>query len=465
MKPPSAPISTTADFIELEERLHVWDAALDGVWLWPALREDVMVTINTRHETVTRIKPHPLQVIKPNLWAMHARTLAFLGSPLKRKAPYSGLFVHWTEDRIYPEFYKGLPRPLILESSLFGRFDRSNWRHPQREMLLHDTFKIMERLAGMRLRLSSADQRTISEFSHNVAEQFAVPDSAARFASMIVNHLVRYKFLKPLLERRLLPHLNNRTAFVAVAAYMAAKAAITQVLHEADYTVVEAQHGIINQDHIAYTLPQSVLNETSHPARVYLPDHLLTFGTYWGEQAQLPAQKIVVGFPHLMAQLDQLAATDCMNTRSILFISQWTITDRLVLLAAALARRLPDYHIIYKLHPMEVNFTEKLKPLAGIANLEIVGLANVHTIIARAGMIVGYNSTVLFEALAFPNRRIFVLANDEMPPEIGQAFTHVDELAAYIEAGTSGFPQLSPEEVWADRPTERIAAYLSSQGL
>ncbi|MGB1287570.1 MAG: hypothetical protein ACPG7F_13605 [Aggregatilineales bacterium] len=459
----NSPVTTVQDFLQLETSLNLWDTQVRGVSLWAALREDVMVTINNLNQDVTRIKPRPLQVLKPQLWSMHAKTLAFLG--LKQRHTYTNLVVQWAEDRIYPHLYENIAHPLILESSLFGRFDRTNAIHPNREVILHDTIKILERAFGYIIKLKPEEQRIIVDFSDNVATHYNLPDSARRFEHMVITHVKRYLYLKPIFERNIIPTLENKTAFVAIAAYMATKAAMTQILHEADFTVVEAQHGIINRDHIAYTLPEAVLTELTHPSRQYLPDTLLTFGKFWSDNAQIPGEKIEIGFPHLMNRLGDLTTANRMKHKHIMFVSQWTITEQLVKLAIELAKKLPDYHIVYKLHPIEVNMPEKIKPLAGIQNIEVVGLKNVHEVIADAEIIVGYNSTVLFETLAFPDRRIFILENHEMPAETGQFFNTIDELIGYIQDGKSGYPELSPAQVWADDPTTRINRFLQRQGL
>lgn len=461
---PQFKITTMQAFLQLEEKLRLWSAEVGGVKLWPALREDVMVTLRNREQNITRIKPRATHVLRPHLWKLHAKTLAFLRYP-NAKERYTTLIIQWSEDRIYRHFYQQLQNPLIIESSLFGRFDHSDMKKRKGETVLHDTLKILERLDSVIRPLTASEQHLIREFAQYVARAYELPTDTARFQNMITAHVQRYRFLRPIVMDKIIPQLTTRYAFVALASYMATKAALTQLLHEGGISIIEGQHGIINPNHVAYTLPPSSLTDDNHPSRQYLPDILLTFGEYWSHNAQTPSQKVIVGFPHLMNRLNDWLTHDHPDPQQILIISQWTISQRMVSIAKALAQSLPNYRIIYKLHPFEVNTPHHFTPLSAIPNIQVIGLHDVHELIAQCGIIVGYNSTVIFEALAFPHRRIFVLANDEIPNEIAHPFESVEELTALIRAEQKGYPQWSSQQCWADNPDERIALFLRQSGL
>lgn len=453
-------VQTVDDLLVVEETEHLWEYHIGEVYLWPALREDIMAKINARlRDYPSRNLPRASQVIRPGLWGKHLSTLStFARRPSKPDS--ATLFVVWSKDHIYRPIYEQTDHPLILESSWFGESDSGNWGNDAYHMLLHDTLKVMEAGITPFRRLTAAEKSVISGFVEIVVNAFQLLQQRDRYQKMVVDHVMRYRISRPIVLDRIVPRLRTSTAFVAIAAYMARRAALVQLLHEGDIAVIEAQHGIVYPWHVAYNYPPSILRNRDHPARRYLPDVMLMFGEYWANEVRMPSEKRVIGFPKIALKQQEMSGTSA-DEYQILIVSQWTVTDTLIPIALDLAKALPDYRLIYKLHPIESTTPERFYALRDIRNIEIAADGDIHALIASSAIVVGINSTVLFEALAFPDKRVFYLDNDIISPSVGQAFTTVDELVAYIREGTKGKRVQATSYYWTDNPDDRMRQFLT----
>ena len=120
---------------------------------------------------------------------------------------------------------------------------------------------------------------------------------------------------------------------------------------------------------------------------------------------------------------------------TILIISQGDITNKFVNIAKFLSAKLPDYQIVFKLHPGEVPFEWRYKELYNYANIELVKFGDIYEYIARSEKIVACNSSAIFEALGF-HKKLFIL-DDEItknfiPKNIGMRFKENEELKDLI---------------------------------
>jgi hypothetical protein len=197
----------------------------------------------------------------------------------------------------------------------------------------------------------------------------------------------------------------------------------------------------------------------------YLPDYYLTFGKYWGEQIQTPSTIVPVGNPTLNKSVDDLQKEVSPQSNSILVVSQGTVTQKMVKIAKYLSQALPKHTIIFKLHPGEVPFTHRYEDLKKYHNVQIRTYDNIYELIASSEIIVGYNSTTLFEAVAFGGKRIFILNNDMIPDSLGYKFSNCEELCDAILDGESGYPSAQPSYFWESDWETNIASFLKSLSL
>ncbi|MBZ0281664.1 MAG: hypothetical protein K8L97_13075 [Anaerolineae bacterium] len=445
---------TLNQLLDIEVSAGFWDAEAMGVLLWPAAR-----TLALEKALAPDLKaPTPpaqgkrLKTLMRQ-WPKHLQTAKSLIFP---QGDCSAVFFKPGVDRIHRYYYERLPRPLLIEASWNGQNDEADWSSGQ-AMLLEDTLKLWLYIQGHLKPLPADAARTIADFAAHVSDTLNLGKMRHSFADKMMVHVQRCRSLRPLLAKRVLPRLKSRMAFVHMSSYMGIVAPITKSLHDEGFSVVELQHGMVALTDRAHNFP-ALCFQSEHPARAYLPDIFLTFGDFWAENVRIPAQKVPIGFPLLAESVARLADIQA-NPQDILVISQWTISKQLVEVVAQAARMLPDYRFMYKLHPREAHLP--FDALRGLPNVELVTSGNVHDWIARCGIVVGYNSTVVAETLAFTNKRLFILQNDDLPKGMGHEFADAAALVDAIGNPHVGYPAINPRNFWADNWQGRIDSFLS----
>lgn len=445
---------TLNQLLDIEAHAELWNAEVLGIHLWPSIRTAVLEAVRFPNRKPPAAPPQADRT-KTLLrqWPKHLRTV---NSLLFSKRQFSTVFFKPGLDRIAPYYYRRVANPLLIEASWNGQNDEADW-NSQRAILLEDTLKAGLYLQGRLKPLPGNVVHAIHDFAAYVSETFGFPGTQHGYAQRMRVHVQRCLNYRWLLARWVLPRLKSRLAFVHMASYMGIAAPITKALHDEGFIVAEIQHGLTALTDRAYNFPDVCLQQ-SHPAQHYLPDIFLTFGDFWAENVRIPARKVPIGFPLLAESVARLADVQA-NSQHVLVISQWTISERLVEVVAQAARMLPNYRFLYKLHPREAHLP--FDALRDLPNVELVTSGNVHDWIARCGIVVGYNSTVVAETLAFPNKRLFILQNDDLPKGMGYEFADAAALADAVGNPNTGYPAINPRNFWADNWQERIDSFLS----
>ncbi|GAH25010.1 unnamed protein product, partial [marine sediment metagenome] len=152
------------------------------------------------------------------------------------------------------------------------------------------------------------------------------------------------------------------------------------------------------------------------------------------DKIKIPSKKITIGNPHFYESIKKYKEIKEQKD-SILIISQGDITDKFVNIAKYISEKLPNYRILFKLHPGEVPFESRYKELYKYANIELAKSGDIYKYIAQFENIVACYSTAIFEALGF-NKKIFILDNDmskkKIPEDIGVRFKENEELKDLI---------------------------------
>lgn len=450
--------------LAIESEARLWDAEVRDIKLWSGVRFNVLQTMlaSTRDYTPHIKGTSRWLKLKPQLWTKYLNTLCWLF--FQRQHHSTLFFKRYRDNGVHRYFFERIPSALIIEESGFGRVSDAFSRANRYSAILQDALFFLRLGAARRIKLLSQEEHTITEYSQYLQQQYTLVNPVA-IAQSIRNHVIYTLSLRDILARYVLPRIDGRVAFVQTACYLGSNAAVTRMLHEHDFKVIEAQHGMVHQTHPAYNYPDEVLNDESHPARQYLPDVFLSFGRYWEQQIRIPCQQVSIGYPALMENAGHLRESATVDPKQILIVSQGTVTHKMVEITHALSRACPDYHLIFKLHPGEIGFVERYESLLELPNVIIKKLDNIHALIAESALVIGATSTTLFEAVLFPNKRIFVLANDAVPDGIGTAFSSTDELITLIQNDSTGNSNYDAQELWADNWQIRIADFLSSSGL
>lgn len=161
--------------------------------------------------------------------------------------------------------------------------------------------------------------------------------------------------------------------------------------------VNELQHGVFSRYHLGYSFP----NRTKELD--YFPDKFLSWGEYWNELIDLPIPKgsiIDYGFEYFHKMKQRY--TDIKKIRGqIVVLSQGAISKALAWKIYSLREELKEYHVIYKLHPSEVNTWKQNATLVKLDQLSHFSVvddkSDTYKLLAESEYQMGVFSTALFE--------------------------------------------------------------------
>jgi hypothetical protein len=197
---------------------------------------------------------------------------------------------------------------------------------------------------------------------------------------------------------RLLDRVAPRRIYMQTAAY-GVRAAEIALAHERGIEVAELQHGWIGSSHAAYNFG-AVMHE--HDLVRCLPDTLLSYGEFWGRDIRFPGRVVPIGKPTL--DRTRLHTTPwAQRSPRVLFVSSnyaHDVVDRTLL---ALRGALPaEWRIVLRPHPVE-RATAASRHAEALANdgIELDLSADAAAAIGSSRAVVGFSSTMLFEALAY----------------------------------------------------------------
>lgn len=181
--------------------------------------------------------------------------------------------------------------------------------------------------------------------------------------------------------------------------------ALFKAANEQSITVIEAQHGLINYVHPAYSYPVEIEPGTLDT----LPKYFLAFSQHWLNQCHYPVFKsIVVGNRQLNVSRVQI------ESNAILVVSADIYEDAIEEFLRPAAAALPQWRFIYKLHPNQFGCLRTIKErLASISNVEVIGPdISFKSLIGRCSSALCIQSTGVYEALQ-AGLRVYILARQD----------------------------------------------------
>lgn len=462
-------MKSLGQLLDIEETSNLWEYHIEDNYLWPLLRTEIFSSYIYREHGY--LQPHaggnPLKMLKPAILRELAKTHGFFKS---KKGGYDGIFFT-TEglqilnnktqsyyDQLYAPYYDLFHSPLIFSTSF--RFQVFRPTEYEKNTYLEDYVAVIATIKSYYRRGVSEHDAAISNVCNEIQEQYSFP-SPEKITNILRTQLPKVKYYHDYVDD-IVPRMVGNVAFIHCASYLGLTGEITRRFKEYGVKTVEVQHGYVGPEHYAYNYPSG----NAEPAmKEYLPDYYLTFGKYWGEQIQTPSTIVTVGNPMLDRSVEDLQKKSSSRSNSILVVSQGTVTSKMVKIAKYLSQALPKHTIIFKLHPGEVPFTHRYEDLKKYHNVQIRTYDNIYELIASSEIIVGYNSTTLFEAIAFSGKRIFILNNDMIPDSLGYKFSSCEELRDAILDGESGYPSAQPSYFWEPDGETNIASFLKSFSL
>ncbi|MHA1960589.1 MAG: hypothetical protein ACW99U_10170 [Candidatus Thorarchaeota archaeon] len=453
------------EFLEIEEKLDLFNKEIGAVSFWELVRVPIFFQLHqlltvensTQVTKPTRLRKYRfylssiINILRNPFFSMR-KTLLFFGSPRRL-----------LQDEYWSDIYTD---PIIdnLELSYISIEHHFNLAHrkPAKTHNLRyfdfiDLLVAMRRVLGLaKIELLESEAHLLQRIQEEINDVFAIH---INIRAIVLSKLWRRKARIPI-YRTLLKHIQPK-AVVIVTSY--GKEALIETSKSLKIPVIELQHGVINQYHVAYSYPGPNRKKET------FPDFLLTFGAYWTESVEYPVDRshiIRVGYPFLEEQLNKYLLSE--KKKQIVFLSQGTTGTMLSKLALQLSREDKlDYDLVYKLHPREIDTWRENYPWLIDSQVIVADTkeALLHSLLGESSIQVGVSSTALLEGLAF-GLRTFILkmpGSEYFEDLIGQGLmqyisTAEDLMTLLLEHDES--PKFDIERFFQSNAVENILAFI-----
>ena len=222
---------------------------------------------------------------------------------------------------------------------------------------------------------------------------------------------------------------------------------LVMAAHEAGVRVHEIQHGFVNEFHPAYSFP------LGSPKFSHTPDELLVWGDFWTQGVTLPSGMLVrvSGASKLFNEYRTKLAKIKRNEKQVMFTSQGAVSAELQRAAVSAAKALPDFEIVYRLHPNEAL---ESYPKTGLPkNFSYSHKSPVFLeLLAESAYLVGAFSTTLYEGMALGSRVLVLplpgFENMRRAIESGDV-TVINDIERIGESIRAAKPAANPDNYYA----------------
>lgn len=449
-------------FLEQEVDLDLWDYRDDeGFPVWAGIRNIVATRLEINEKdynsTIHAPTSRPDYVFRYPF--EHFRVTKDMFFPNKNKydacffVPAGGLVNNSADptkktDRVHEGYYNKFDHILVFQKPHQGEFSRQVKGIEPSNIYYFPTIQIFAKLTEIfhNYFTNKKERNFFLEIAQKTEAISKATVSKAEALNLLKRTNAHLHFYR-LFVRKVAERVPGKKVFLNCGCYLGPNAVLSWHFHNQGFIIIEPQHGYIGPNHRAYNYPKEIFNLPG--VQEVFPDYFLTFGKKWGQDISIPSKIIPVGNKYLEDHVKTIQSQK-ESEKNILVVSQGTVTERMVDIAKTLAAAFPDKTIQFKLHPGEIPFKERYRELEAFKNIEIIGLENIFNLISKAKYIVGYNSTTLFEALAFPNKIIFCPPNSYTCEEKGfNLFDTSEQLIQMIRKQQGKIPDGVAEEYWS----------------
>ncbi len=433
-------------FLEMEDDLALFDFEIGGLIIWERIRSPVFLQI-FQETTTGKEKPSGRFSRSKKLRFYLSSLISIRRSPLLSRK--KDILIVGSQRRLLRNdglWWDIYADPLVnsLEHSYVVIENNMTLEHNKpaktRNLKYFDFIDflayIKQKIAGKNLVFTESELTSIKELREEVKRRFEIDINLQHIIGMILS---RNKTLFPLYVH-MLKRIRPKIVLV-VCSY--GKETFIEACRQVGIPVAELQHGVISSYHPGYSYP-------GERKKVTFPDFLLTWGNYWQNVADYPiddSQIISVGYPFIEDERSQYSTE---KQKKILFISQDRIGDIISKFAVELSKnKTHDYHVIYKLHPLEIDDWKTRYPWLIDADIEVIDTKEMtlYQLFAESMVQVGVFSTAIYEGLSFGLRTFLIDAPG------------VEYFVPLIETGVVSKVRIAEELVHALIDTDQSAEF------
>jgi hypothetical protein len=411
---------TLQDLLAVEDHEGILDFSCreTRVPLWPLLRNRFLRAamsdaIFTRSLVATRrgtaVRKNVMRAARTVVGAAvhNARTGDGLGGEILITSGAAGLMLRnqaWF-NRLTDHFASVAPDETVILEDAFRWHLRLPRHHGH--ILFHTPYFVLGEAAGwfqVRSRHLREAEALIA-FVRERARRLLGWDLGTARAGAYSRLVAREAAAMPVLRRlyaELLERLGTRVLIKEMGCY-GRSALFIATARDMGVAVAEHQHGLVSAGHDAYNIAPTLAR--SGAFRRTLPEHLLAYGAWWGEQISVPVACVAVGNPHRSEQIASLGRV-AQDDRQVLILGDGIETGAYLALSDRLAQRLaPRFRIVFRPHPHERDSVEVARAEAA-GRLRVDRASDIYRSLASSGAVVSEASTGLFEALGLAGRII-----------------------------------------------------------
>jgi len=449
-------------FIDFEQKHNLFEKEIRGFTFWSHIRSDVYKKISQENGFMSLISNDNVSTLNKisfkNLW------LGIIKSPLFIFKRSEYLILNSSRRSLINGKYKCIYTD-YLNDELKGKAQNIEMRNDNdyliptysKNVKYLFTFDLIGvaivKLLRNRFRFSNIEQQKVREISLLFEKEFQIVSSY--FYNQILESYLYYLSRKPFLNL-MLNRIKPKVLFLT-ASYPIDKQLLIFLAQKKGIEVIELQHGVIGTMNIGYSIKLK--------KKIYgIPDKLLLYGDYWRRGINLPIEDkniLVSGFNYLDNSIKvNTEPVKKSNRKTILILSQWTVTKQIIELALQLSYSLDEmkYKVLIRFHPAEYKNWKMNYPQLKNSNVVINNnLDNtLYDNFLVSDYVIGSYTTALYEAIAF-KKKVFVFAINELHTHVADLYKN--NYAIKIESAndfmdllknniTLSDPDTLKEEMW-----------------
>lgn len=301
------------------------------------------------------------------------------------------------------------------------------------------------------------------------AEEYLNWEAGTQRKRQLIDMLARKTAALPLqhhVYKKMLKRVAPKVMLVYGGCYGPLSALIIAA-REMGIVTAEYQHGAVSSGHDGYNIAPCLKSDKDY--RATLPDYFLSYGTWWGEQINVPVIKIAVGNPHRDAQLERLARRDISND-AVLVLGDGVETEKYLNFAGEIAKGLntKGLRVIFRPHPWERARVETVNRQL-LQGVDIDREPDIYQSLMSAYAVVGEVSTGLFEAIGLADN-VFIWYTPKAqlcyPEHPFQVFSSATELVNKLTAaGSAQGPDQLSSDVWENGWRQNYTRFLRSHNV